>query len=322
MTEGREKRLTPRPNQAALALALGYAVVAGLYIVFSSEIAARLSASVSDLARIELLKGVGFVVVTSGALFLLARGILGEVARRGLELAERNVALQRSERVATAGLLAASLAHDINNVLTSVRMSLGLLEEAEGDAATRREMEDSLARVSALSRRLLSVAGAEREDSRDYELTDAVDEGLALAAIHVDVRRCTVERAYPGHAIRLRGPARLLSRAVLNLVVNAAEATGPGGRIRVVARARDAGGVVEVHDDGPGLGGEGEAAIFQPFYTTKKTGTGLGLLSVRACAEEHGGSVEVIESALGGAAFRMNLPGVDERTGDQSSSQA
>jgi two-component system sensor histidine kinase HydH len=311
----------PRPARAASVLALGYALVAIAYVMTSSWFAARSAASVEELGRIELVKGVGFVLVSSLALFFLARFLLRDAARKGLAVTERNVALQRSERAATAGLLAASLAHDINNVLTSVRMSLSFLERGQDDGGLD-EMEAALGRVSLLSRRLLSVAGAEREEVRRYDLVGAIREGLSLARIHVDVKRCTVETAFDAGELPVRGPPRLLGRAVLNLVVNAAEAAGSGGRIRLEVRRDGEHALLEVHDDGPGIPAEVVERVFTPFFTTKELGTGLGLMSVRVCAEEHGGSAEVVESALGGAAFRLRLPLVGASEDGQSSSQA
>jgi two-component system sensor histidine kinase HydH len=302
-------------------LALGYALVAVAYVSTSSWFAARSAASVDELARIELLKGAGFVLVSSLALFGLARFLLRDVARKSLALTERNVTLQRSERAATAGLLAASLAHDINNVLTSVRMSLSFLER-EQDEAGLSELESALDRVSGLSRRLLSVAGAEREEVRRYDLVGAIREGLTLAQIHVDVKRCTVETVLAAGELPVRGPARLLGRAVLNLVVNAAEASGSGGRVRLELRRDGDHAILEVHDDGPGIPADVTDRVFTPFFTTKELGTGLGLMSVRVCAEEHGGSAEVVPSALGGAAFRLRLPLAGAGPGTQSSSQA
>jgi signal transduction histidine kinase len=99
-----------------------------------------------------------------------------------------------------------------------------------------------------------------------------------------------------------------LHRSVLNLVLNAADAVEGRGIIEVRLSASGPQAVLEVHDNGPGIPEDQRRRIFEAFYTTKAMGTGLGLLSVKACADEHHGHVEVLSSPLGGALFRLTLP--------------
>jgi len=94
----------------------------------------------------------------------------------------------------------------------------------------------------------------------------------------------------------------------LNLILTAAVAAGEGGRVEVRLRREHGDAVLEVHDNGSGVPEESREKIFEPFYTTKPEGTGLGLLAARMGAEEHGGSIVVGDSDLGGAAFRVRLP--------------
>ena len=93
-----------------------------------------------------------------------------------------------------------------------------------------------------------------------------------------------------------------------HLILNAADATHGRGRIDVSLRRRDEVAVLEVQDNGPGVPAERRGAIFEAFYSSKPHGTGLGLLTVKVTAEEHGGTVEVLDSELGGACFRVTLP--------------
>ena len=95
---------------------------------------------------------------------------------------------------------------------------------------------------------------------------------------------------------------------VSNLVLNAGEAANGRGTIEVATAEQGDEVLIEVHDDGPGVAKERRATLFDNLATTKATGTGLGLFSVRACAQGLGGSVEVGESPLGGALFRVRLP--------------
>ena len=100
----------------------------------------------------------------------------------------------------------------------------------------------------------------------------------------------------------------MLSMMLLNLILTAADATRGRGRIDVSLRRGDSEVVLEVNDDGPGVPAERRGTIFDAFYSSKAHGTGLGLLTVKVSAEEHGGLVAVDDSELGGARFRVSLP--------------
>ena len=100
----------------------------------------------------------------------------------------------------------------------------------------------------------------------------------------------------------------LLEQAVLNLIVNAAQAAGSHGRIELAVRRTAHALLLEVHDNGPGIPPEKAEAIFDAGYTTKGNGTGLGLLSVQAFAAACRGRISVARSPLGGAAFQLAIP--------------
>ena len=103
-------------------------------------------------------------------------------------------------------------------------------------------------------------------------------------------------------------PARL-RQAVLNLLRNGVEAAGRGGTVRIGARTSAKGARVSVEDTGPGVPEDVKARLFQPFFTTKPSGTGLGLMLAREIVLEHKGELDVERSSLGGAAFTIDLPG-------------
>jgi signal transduction histidine kinase len=107
------------------------------------------------------------------------------------------------------------------------------------------------------------------------------------------------------------GHPRKLRQVILNLVKNAAEASGPGGRVEVgvaAAAAADGGIRVIVDDSGPGLSSDVRARLFEPFFTTKETGTGLGLAVSQGIVRAHGGELEAGEAPSGGARFTVRLP--------------
>jgi signal transduction histidine kinase len=101
---------------------------------------------------------------------------------------------------------------------------------------------------------------------------------------------------------------RHLRQALLNLLRNGIEAAGRGGTVRVGARAHTGGARLSVEDTGPGVPDDVKDRLFQPFFTTKPHGTGLGLLLTREIVLEHHGDLHVERSGLGGASFSIDLP--------------
>lgn len=300
-----------RATRYAAALAFAYAITAALYIVLSGRVAAALASSLHDLESFERTKGIAFVIVTALALFVLARTLFVRIARSAEEVALAREAQLRADRQALPGLLAASIAHDFKNVLTVIGASADLIaddprpddramltRDLRSAAEQARELANDLARAGRSS-----AAGP----ARDLDVSVLVRDAAGLLHHHprARLRQLTCEIA-PG----LRGEvyATLVQQIVSNLVVNALDATPEQGHVLVRAQRDGEAIVIEVHDDGPGIGPEAAARIFDPFYTTKDHGTGLGLVSVRTCAQMHGGDVQVARSnVLGGAVFRVTL---------------
>lgn len=288
-------------------LASGYALVAGTYILVSSTVATEALAAVEDVRRIEVAKGVAFVLVTALLLFLGTLVLLRREARHRARLVRAQHALLAADRRAEAGVLAASVAHDLKNALSVLRMGLDELRELDREGEVTADMASALDQAAELSGRL-SRAGRDTGlgAAVDGDLASVVRQATELAALHPSVRRSVVRIDAP-EPVAVRVYPVLVSQMISNLVINAAEAAGRGGVIETRARKLEAGAVLEVHDDGPGIAADQRARLFEPFYTTKPQGTGLGLLSVRLCAELHDGEVEIGDSPLGGAMFRVTL---------------
>lgn len=298
-----------RSLRYAALLAGGYTLVAVVYIVASSSIAARLSANVEQLNRIETLKGILFVVVTAVATFLGAYFGFSRLERAHAQILARDRALVDNERRVFAGLIAGAIAHDSNNVLVAVIADLEELRDGRpADDPTVQRLKHSVERMIALNRRLLSNARrGQAAQPEDVEVIHLVRETLAVTRSHQSVRKCTVEFA-PAGPVRLHTHPLLLQQIIANLVVNAGEACGAGGRIEVRLHDSPEFVTLEVHDNGPGVPLERRDRIFDSLETTKPAGTGLGLFSVKSCVAALEGSVDVGDSPLGGACFRVRLP--------------
>lgn len=308
-------RSPPRARRLAAILALAYLLLCYAYIIVSSALAARVAASsVERMAAVEMAKGLAFVVVTGIAFFFFAYRLLRRVEERQDALTRSREALMQAERRALAGVFAASIAHDMNNTLTLVGAEVTELTDP-ATVGPRRDLaadqlDKALRDLAALARRLMSIGKAsDTVEFTDANLLSLVLRIVDLARSHVAVRHCRITVAGDSSLV-IRLDQRMIGQLMLNLLLNAAEATGGRGKIEVfVKRQADDGACLEVHDNGPGISDEVKARLFEPFATTKAHGTGLGLVSVRAVAQQHGGSVEVDRSALGGALFRIILRG-------------
>lgn len=297
-----------KSTRYAAMLAGAYVVVAGVYIVVSGYLAAGVSGSVEEMRRIETIKGVMYVAVTAALIYAGARWAMHRMERDAEELRRREQALIANEGRVFAGLIAAAIAHDANNVLTVALADLDFMEQDGVGGADLARLRQTVGRLVGLNQRLLDSAQTyATRQVLPLDAREAVRDVVAILRAHRDVRRCRVSLAGDAGAIISASPA-LMHQLVGNLVINAAQAAGDRGQIEVRVSAADGEATIEVHDSGPGVPPERRADLFRALATTKPDGNGLGLFSVKACASGLGGSVEVGDSPLGGALFRVRLP--------------
>ena len=294
-----------RPIACAAASALLYVAIAIFYILVSGRIAAAFAVSLEQLQLIEAAKGVAFVVITGLLFFFIS---LGWWRKRR----EQRELLIQSERKAVASMYSATLAHDLNNLLMGLSSLVEAIKEHEQNdsflSSLRASVEQMIRSLVPFSRRIAATAkNLPQGESVDVHFPGALTPIIDLALKHPDVKFCalSVENAVP---VTLTLNAELLEQALLNLIVNAAHAAGPHGVIKVIAAKTDHSVALEVHDSGPGISPEKAEAIFNPGYTTKRAGIGLGLLTVQAFAASCQGRVRVERSPLGGALFRILIP--------------
>ncbi len=221
-----------------------------------------------------------------------------QMARRRREIEE---ALRKTEKMAAAGQLAASLAHEINNPLSSVTNALYLLKISplDSDASSLVDTASSeLARVSRIVKQSLSYYRLGTV-AREFDLSAIVEESMQI--FEEKSRRAGIRllrRVHPGlHAVGFPDEVR---QVVDNLLLNAIEATPAQGVISVSVHPsrkwnrRQAGVRLTIGDSGCGIPGENVARVFEPFYTTKpEKGTGLGLWVVRGIVAKHDGQIQV-----------------------------
>ncbi len=240
---------------------------------------------------------------------------LAELERAHEALAKKDASLVRSEKLASVGRLAAGVAHEIGNPLTSILGLVDLLEQGGLDEATQREF---LRRIHAETDRIhrtirdlldFSRQGPEEAGGR-ASVAASVERAVSLAGPQKDMREVQVERRLPADALHVRMSEEHLVQVLLNLLMNAADAMSGTGRITIDVRADSAQVRLEVTDTGPGVAPEVEGRLFEPFVTTKPTGkgTGLGLAVCHSLIERAGGTIRVERPEAGGARFVVGLP--------------
>lgn len=228
--------------------------------------------------------------------------------------------LRRSDRLAALGVLAAGVAHEVRNPLVGIRAAAQLMEREPAFAASLREFTGIIIRqVDRLNRivsELLSFAGRQPFQRRPCNINQILEEALHLLGSTLEGARILVVRRYDPEVPAVAGDPDRLLQVFLNLARNGGEAMANGGELTVRTRfervAPQCGGraaaVAEIADRGPGIPAEAQRQIFNPFFTTKSGGTGLGLpISVRI-VEEHGGTIEVLSRVGEGTTFRVLLP--------------
>jgi signal transduction histidine kinase len=236
------------------------------------------------------------------------------IAERTRELQETQAHLLHQEKMAAFGLLAAGIAHEVGNPLTSISSLVQMLQRRDCDGYTREKLalvNGQLQRIQGTLRELVNFSRPTTTERTRVALADVCDEALNIAKYYKGTGGRTIEADVPADLPPLYGARDQLVQAVLNLVLNAIDATAKGGRIELRAWAEDGAVIVTVRDDGHGIAPEHQNRLFQPYFTTKKHGTGLGLFVTRQLIEENGGSVECESRPGGGTVFRLRLPAVE-----------
>ena len=248
--------------------------------------------------------------VLLGAAILVVTIIVALTQRMTREI---NREFAQREALAAVGEFASELAHEVRNPLTAIRLDLQRVEEAAADEATVRGIVPRVLRqIERLDRAVTGALRVSRSGStaaQPVELRDILESARRAAEPEFSHRRATLSvESTPVPRIELDGDAGALEQMFLNLLINAAHALPPGGEARVATSERD--GVVEVTvtDNGGGMTPQQLERVQEPFRSTKRDGTGLGLKIARRIAASHRGEL-AFESGIGqGTTVRVTLP--------------
>ena len=210
------------------------------------------------------------------------------------------------EKLRTAGTLAASVAHDIRNILAAMQMDI---ESEDLPPAVKAGLDDHLNRFSTLTHRLLAFSRPGQLEMRPVRLNEVVARVVSLAAGQAQINDVQIVVDMPDSLPLVAADASQMEHLFVNLCLNAIQAMpSRGGKLRLAGTNDRAGLVISVSDTGTGIAPDILDRIFEPFFTTRATGTGLGLFSCKRIVEEHGGRLRVSQTGARGTTFTVSLP--------------
>lgn len=233
---------------------------------------------------------------------------LDEATKREESLHQREIA--RASQLATVGELASGVAHEIKNPVVGISNGLDLVRRRVGAneelSPIIDEMVRQLERIETAIRDLLAFARPAEPSLGPVRADRLVERAARLVQPAADRARVSLDLQAEG--LELRADEELLRQALVNLMMNAVQATDPGGHVRVTASVSNGRAIFRVSDTGRGIPSRQLEDVFKPFYTTRHKGTGLGLSITRTIVKRHGGELRV-ESSLGeGTTFFVEIP--------------
>lgn len=251
------------------------------------------------------------------ALSRSVRGLLEEFDSTQTELEKSREHLIQSEKMAALGKLAAGMAHSIRNPLTSVKMRLFSLQRTLNLTKVQKEdlqvISEEVLHIDAIVQNFLEFSRPPKLRTQTISPSEVVDVATRLLAHRFELAgvECRIERDRLLHPIE--GDPERLKEVLVNILENSCEAMVRGGAILIREEVRNRiphgrSAVIQVSDNGPGVPDQIQKRVFEPFFSTKEEGSGLGLSIASRIIEEHGGTLDLISSEGAGAAFVISLP--------------
>ncbi|NNE90049.1 MAG: PAS domain-containing protein, partial [Verrucomicrobiales bacterium] len=228
-----------------------------------------------------------------------------------------------SEKVNALTMLAAGVAHEIGNPLNSLHIHLQVLERKlrkQAEPALANELSESLAiaqgeikRLDFIVEKFLTAVRPTEPSLEVTDLNEVVRESVEFLAPEIQDRGIDTTLQLHADLPALRLDRDQFKQAFYNLIRNAGQAIGSGGEITIRTDCDDFNVIVSFSDTGSGIAAEQVGDVFEPYFTTKKTGSGLGLLIVHRIIREHGGEIEFESEEGDGTTVRIYLPRVEKR---------
>ncbi len=223
--------------------------------------------------------------------------------------------IREAERLAHIGQLTTSLAHEIRNPLSAVKMSVQmLLKNSAFTGADRRRLEilaQEMARLDKMVTEMLDFAKPMKFEFKPFPMKAIISSSLEIMDAKIQEKDITVSTTIPENLPNVMMDPEKMEQTVINLLLNSMEAIRTGGRIRIIVkhlRGKNSSVTVEIGDNGDGVSREDMPFIFDPFFSKKTKGTGLGLANAKKIIEAHGGSIKAIPRKPRGVCMIFAIP--------------
>jgi signal transduction histidine kinase len=241
------------------------------------------------------------------------QGVVRDIEDVVQKLQQREREVLRAEQLAALGQLAAGVAHEIRNPLTSIKLLVQTLREEFEVRGTPAEdlhvMEMEIRRVERCLQSFLDFARPPKPDFKPLDVTLPISQTLALIAGRARKQDVKLEFTPTTAPMLVTADAEQLQQLLVNLALNALDAMPRGGTLRIDVQETASGQIeLTTRDTGPGIAARVLPNLFKPFVSTKETGIGLGLVTSRRIAETHGGTLHAANLPAGGACFTLRLP--------------
>jgi signal transduction histidine kinase len=286
-----------------------YGVFGGLAIAAISSVAYvnRASELVSTFDRGRLAEVAVFHLVA------IAVGLLANAQRRAnAKLRDSYEEIRRIDRLRTLGEVAAGLAHELRHPLASISGALEIIESrAQADSPEAEFSRLAMAEVRRLDQLVWEFLRYARPHAPELRISPVHEIVLqTMTLLGVEAERARVELAVDSGVpdVRARIDPLQIEQVLLNVVLNAVQASPQGGRVRILETMAGRDVCIDVIDQGAGIATEHRPRIFEPFFTTRDKGTGLGLAIAQRIVLAHGGSLEIAETSASGTRVRILLP--------------
>ncbi|GAB6145050.1 sensor histidine kinase [Desulfocicer niacini] len=253
---------------------------------------------------------------------LMGFGVLAEQGNRDIEvifnlhditeLKQLESRMQKAQRLADIGIIAAGLAHEIRNPLSAIKTFSGLLPQKVNKPGFlekfQRTVPREINRLNGLVEELLELARTPKYNFTILEVAGLLENTLELMEAEFDACSITCSRKFSPDSGKIRADADQMAKVFHNLIRNAMQVMPDGGTLTVAASCKNARITIAIGDTGPGMSQETLNTIFTPFFTTKHKGTGLGLAITQKVITEHGGEIRATSTLNQGSCFTMDFP--------------
>jgi signal transduction histidine kinase len=244
-----------------------------------------------------------------------------QLQKARLQMEETNRRLLQAEKLASIGRLSATIAHEIRNPLTSVKLNIQKLAESSGQDEPEKEhlaiAREGIDEIEKFIKDLLSYTRASALQKDNFSLEEVLEESIKILEPSLKEKGVVVEKDYEPGLPQAYVDADRLRQVFLNVLRNAYEAVEEGGRIEVslrMNRSNDRPGFeIRISDNGCGIPERDQENIFEPFFTTKSSGAGLGLANARRILDQHGGTIRMVAKEGQGSCFLIVLPCSEKR---------